>query len=137
MENYSSLPPLLLSQPSSLEVMKNLNHKDVNTDTSAMKKISQDFESIFMNFVIKAMWQTIPKSNLFEEANGGIDAYTEIMHTALAQDIASKGGIGISSSIYQQLVNKMERTEQHNHGTIEPRQKPLTWDNGDVKHTKG
>jgi Rod binding domain-containing protein len=112
MENYSSLPPLLLSQPASLEVMKNLNQKDVNTDTSAMKKMSQDFESILMSFVIKAMWQTIPKSNLFEENNGGIDTYTEIMHAALAQDITAKGGLGISSVIYQQLINKKEHPEQ-------------------------
>ncbi len=107
MENYSSISPLLLSNPSSLEAMKNLHQqKDSGNDAFAMKKTSEDFESILINVVIKAMWQTIPKSDLFEEDTGGLDTYTEIMHAALSQDIAAKGGLGISSAIYQQMVNK-------------------------------
>lgn len=126
MEHYSSLPPLLLHQPASLEVLKNVNQKDVNCDTAAMKKMAQEFEAVLINFVIKAMWQTIPKSNLFEENHGGIDTYTEIMHAALAQDITAKGGLGISSAVYQQLVNKNERTERHNSGTVKQQPESLT-----------
>ena len=105
MEYYSSINPLLLSQPSCVEAIKNLNQqKDVNKDDAALKKSSQDFESILINYVIKAMWETIPKSELTGEDNMGMDTYTEIMHAALAQDIAAKGGLGIAAAIYKQLM---------------------------------
>jgi len=105
MEYYSSINPLLLSQPSCVEAIKNLNQqKDVNKDDATLKKSSQDFESILINYVIKAMWETVPKSNLSDENNMGMDTYTEIMHAALAQDIAAKGGLGIAPAIYKQLM---------------------------------
>ena len=105
MEYYSTINPLLLSQPSGVETIKNLNQqKDTNNDTESLKKASQDFESILINFVIKAMWQTVPKSDLSDETNMGTDTYTEIMHAALAQDIAAKGGLGIAPAIYKQLM---------------------------------
>lgn len=105
MEYYSAINPLLLSQPSCVEAIKNLNQqKDTNNDTESLKKASQDFESILINFVIKAMWQTVPKSDLSDENNMGMDTYTEIMHAALAQDIAAKGGLGIAPVIYKQLM---------------------------------
>ncbi|MBI2470976.1 MAG: rod-binding protein [Planctomycetes bacterium] len=105
MEYYSSINPLLLSQPSCVETIKNINQqKDINKDDAAMKKSSQDFESILINYVIKAMWETVPKSELSDENNAGMETYTEIMHTALAQDIAAKGGLGIAPTIYKQLM---------------------------------
>jgi len=105
MEYYSSINPLLLSQPSCVEAIKNLNQqKDINNDDATLKKSSQDFESILINYVIKAMWQTVPKSDLSDENNMGMDTYTEIMHAALAQDIAAKGGLGIAPVIYKQLM---------------------------------
>lgn len=113
MENYSAINPLLLSQPSSVEAIKNLSQqKDANTDALSLKKASQDFESILVNFVINAMWKTIPKSDLFGENNAGMEIYTEIMHTALSQDIASKGGFGVASVIYKQLMHDREIAEK-------------------------
>jgi Rod binding domain-containing protein len=109
MENYSALNPLLLSQPSSVETIKNLSQqKNPDNDALSLKKASQDFESILINFVINAMWKTIPKSDLFEENNAGMETYTEILHTALSQDIASKGGFGVASLIYKQLMYDKE-----------------------------
>lgn len=113
MENYSAINPLLISQPSSAETVKNLSQqKGKNTDALSLKKASQDFESILVNFVIDAMWKTIPKSDLFEENNAGMETYTEIMHTALSQDIVSKGGFGVASVIYEQLLRDKELAEK-------------------------
>jgi len=111
MEYYSSINPLLLSQPSCVETIKNLNQqKDINQDDASLKKSSQDFESILINYVIRAMWETVPKSNLSDENNMGMDTYTEIMHTALSQDIAAKGGLGIAPAIYKQLMHNKEQS---------------------------
>lgn len=113
MENYSAINPLLLSQSPSVETVKNLSQqKDANNDELSLKKASQDFESILVNFVINAMWKTIPKSGLFEENTGGLETYTEIMHTVLSQDIVAKGGIGVAPIIYKQLMHNKELTEK-------------------------
>ena len=111
MEYYSSVNPMLLSQPACVETIKNLSEqKNINTDDATLKKSSQDFESIMVNYVIKAMWQTIPKSELSDENIMGMDTYTEIMHTALAQDIAAKGGLGLAPAIYKQLMLNKEQS---------------------------
>lgn len=113
MGNYLSIEPLLLSQYSSVEVIKNLSQqKDTKNDELSLKKAAQDFESILVGFVINAMWKTIPKSELFGENNAGMDIYTEIMHTALSQDIASKGGLGVAPVIYKQLMHDSELAEK-------------------------
>lgn len=112
MENYTSVNPLLFSQPAGIETIENLNkQKNTNKDVLALKKASQDFEAILANFAINAMWKTIPKSELFEGSDGGMETYTEIMHTILAQDIAAKGGFGVAQVIYKQLMHEKERAE--------------------------
>ncbi len=109
MENYSAINPLLLSQPSSAETIKNLRQGEATNNTAhSLQKASQDFESILVNFVIDAMWKTIPKSGLFDENTAGMETYTEMMHTALAHDIVSKGGFGVASVIYKQLMHEKE-----------------------------
>jgi len=130
MENYSAINPLLLSQPSCVETIKNLSQqKDTNNDALSLKKASQDFESILVNFVIDAMWKTIPKSALFEENTGGMETYTEIMHTALSQDIVAKGGLGVAPIIYKQLMYDKGLTEK-------PLKPPLLKNNNVVDLTR-
>lgn len=112
MENYASVNPLLSLQPAGTEIIESLNkQKDTIMDAHALKKASQDFESILINFVVNAMWKTIPKSELFEGTDNGMETYTEIMHTLLAQDIAAKGGFGVAQVIYKQLMHEKEQAE--------------------------
>lgn len=98
-----NLNPLLYSQPACVEKIKN-QQKNGSNDDASLKKVSQDFESVLVNFAIKEMWKTIPKSELFAEEGSGLETYTEIMNNALAEDISAKGGIGIAPVIYRQLV---------------------------------
>lgn len=105
MNDYSAITPLTFSQPSCLEALKNANQQNgTNNDTKTLKNLSRDFEAILVNFAIKAMWQTIPKSDLLDGNNDGMDIYTDIMQTALSQDITAKGGLGIAPAIYQHLA---------------------------------
>ena len=105
METYGSvnLNPLLYSQPACVEKIKN-QQKNGNNDDASLKKTSQDFESILVHFVVKEMWNTVQKSDLFADEGSGLDTYTEIIHNALAEDISAKGGIGIAPVIYRQLT---------------------------------
>lgn len=72
-----------------------------------IKKAAQDFEAIMLNMVIKAMWKTIPKSDLFEQ-NNATQIYEGIMHTALSEEMARNGGMGIAKVLYQQLSREQK-----------------------------
>lgn len=111
MENYSSINPLLMSQSPSIDALKNIQQqkgeqKDSQKDLAALKKASQDFEAVLINFTLKAMWDAVPKTSLSEEEGAGTDTYTDIMQTALSQDIAAKGGFGIATTLYNQLIRE-------------------------------
>ncbi len=111
MENYSSINPLLMSQSPSIDALKNIQQqkgeqKDAQKDLAALRKAAQDFESVLINFTLKAMWDAVPKTSLSEEEGSGSDTYTDIMQTALSQDIAAKGGFGIATTLYNQLIRE-------------------------------
>lgn len=67
-----------------------------------LQKAAQDFEAVMLNMVIKAMWKTIPKSDLFEK-NSATQIYEGIMHSSLAEEMSRNGGMGIAKVLYQQL----------------------------------
>jgi len=112
MENYSSINPLFMSQSPSIDALKNIQQqkgetKDSQKDLAALKKASQDFESVLINFTLKAMWDAVPKTSLSgEEEDSGMDTYTQIMQTSLSQDLAAKGGFGIAKTLYNQLIRE-------------------------------
>ncbi len=111
MENYSSMNPLLMSQSPSIDALKNIQQqkgeqKGSEKDLAALKKAAQDFESVLINFTLKAMWDAVPKGSLSEDEDCGMDTYTDIMQSSLSQDIAAKGGFGIATTLYNQLVRE-------------------------------
>ena len=78
--------------------------KNVNASSSEyeMKEATQDFEAIFLNMVIQAMWKTIPESGMFEK-NSVTGIYEGIIKTALSEELAKDGGVGIGKMFYQQV----------------------------------
>jgi Rod binding domain-containing protein len=73
-----------------------------------LQKAAQDFEAVLLNMVLKAMWKTIPKSDLFEK-NNATQIYEGLMHSSLSEEMARNGGMGIAKVLAQQL-----RREQKN-----------------------
>lgn len=84
--------------------------KDTNilkTDNSDRqnKKIyeaCQDFESIFISYLLKNMRKTIPNM----EGNFSREIYTSMMDEEVARAVARGSGIGLADTIYSQLVIK-------------------------------
>lgn len=109
METSLDINPFLQIDPVATNSINTLNavagQKKINNDDTSIKKVSQDFEAVLLNFVVKAMWKTIPKDGLFG-GGGSMQGYTEIMQNALAEDLAAKGGFGVAPVIYNQLKPK-------------------------------
>ena len=72
-----------------------------------IQKAAQDFEAVLLNMVIKSMWKTVPKSDLFEK-NSANNIYEGLMHSSLAEEMASNGGMGIATALAKQLSKEQK-----------------------------
>ncbi len=99
-----SLDPSILTSEQMAAKLKNISQAGKNQHLQEeLKKTAQDFEAVFVNFLIKAMWKTIPDSGLYDESNA-TDAYTDIMQSALSEEITRMGGFGISQKLYEEMT---------------------------------
>ena len=81
--------------------------KNGHKSEQGLKKAAQDFEAVMLNMLIKAMWKTIPKSDLFEK-NSANQIYEGLMHSSLSEEMARNGGMGIAKVLYQQLSREQK-----------------------------
>ena len=70
-----------------------------------LKKVSQEFEAIFIAQLLKVMRQTIEESGL-TEGGFGKSIYTELFDQEVSLSIARRGALGISDLLYRSLVEK-------------------------------
>lgn len=75
--------------------------------TAELKKACSEMESLFINYLLKEMRTTVPKS---EFIGGGIaeEMYTSMSDSQLAKELSSKGGIGLSSYLFDALGGGLE-----------------------------
>ena len=73
-------------------------------DAERLKQACEDFESIFVDFMLQQMRQTVPQNDLF----GGGSAeqlYTSMMDSELAKSISHQRGLGLANQMYRQLMS--------------------------------
>ena len=81
--------------------------------TERLKKACRDFESLFINYLLKEMRATIKKSS-FLDGGRAEELYTSMMDNQTAKELSASGGIGIAQMLYRQLTSDT--------GTIEEKQ---------------
>jgi flagellar protein FlgJ len=72
-------------------------------DSERLKQACEDFESIFVDFMLQQMRQTVPENDLF----GGGSAeqlYTSMMDSELAKSISHQRGLGLADQMYRQMM---------------------------------
>jgi flagellar protein FlgJ len=74
---------------------------------SELEKACQEMESIFLNYLLKEMRNTINKSGFI---NGGTaeNIYVGMLDTELSKVISERGGIGLSKILQDQLAKGSE-----------------------------
>jgi peptidoglycan hydrolase FlgJ len=72
---------------------------------AALKKVSKDFEAIFVNMLIKAMRKTVPETGLFG-SDSASDTYQDMFDEQLAVEMSQGRGLGLADVIYRQLSQK-------------------------------
>lgn len=70
---------------------------------AAAKEVAQQFESIFIELMMKSMRDATPKDSLFNSDQ--MEAYQDIADKQMAVDIAASGGLGLAEIIQRQIAN--------------------------------
>lgn len=71
-------------------------------ELAQLRKVSQDFESLFLAYMMKTMKAAIPKSDFLGQSTGE-QVFTEMKDEELAKGMAQAGGIGLARLLEQQL----------------------------------
>jgi len=72
-------------------------------DPENIEEAAREFESLFLNQLLKSMRKTVEKSELFHGGNAE-DIYTEMLDSELSRELASSGGIGLADMLIRQLT---------------------------------
>jgi Rod binding domain-containing protein len=95
-------------------------------EDTKLKKACQDFESIFLSYLLKTMRSTIPKDELLED-NLGNDIFTSITDEEVAKKISQTQGLGIANMLYKEFTKfKSEETVPEKERMIHLDQIPST-----------
>ncbi len=91
-----------------LNQLKNEMASGENKDAEELKKLAKQFESVFVNLLIKSMRDTLPKDGLL--SSHSLDMYQSLFDEEVANEMAkSKGqGVGLADVLYSQLSRMNE-----------------------------
>lgn len=77
--------------------------KNKALDSSKMKEVSQEFESLFIEMMFKEMNKTINKVDIFGTNNPGKEIFNDMLCTEYAKETSKIGGFGLAHMIEQSL----------------------------------
>jgi peptidoglycan hydrolase FlgJ len=77
-------------------------------DSPAAQKTAQDFEGVFLSQMLSQMFGTVDTDD--ENFGGGIgeDMFRSLMVNEYGKQIASQGGVGLSSGVLKEMVKMQE-----------------------------
>ena len=89
---------------------KNLSQSiknDQQKKQAELKKAAKQFESLFLNYMLKSMRETVPKGGLFKEGIAN-DIYTSMFDSYLSEKASSHQSMGLANMIYKQLSGRLQ-----------------------------
>ena len=72
-----------------------------------LRKACADFESLFLNYMLKSMRSSVPEGGITGGSEEG-RMFQFMFDEKLADQIASSGGLGLGEILLQQLGNKLD-----------------------------
>ncbi len=76
-------------------------------DTESLRRICQEFESVFIAYLMKSMRKTIPENEWTTGGSSSIgfskDVYLSMMDESIAKAVSKTNGIGLAAVLYRQL----------------------------------
>ena len=75
---------------------------------SRLRKAVQDFEALFVGYMLKSMRDAMPESNLFGDGYGA-EMMTSMMDAEMARTMTQSRGFGLAEMLYRQLTGEAGR----------------------------
>ena len=79
-----------------------------NAEMAKLVKVSKDFESIFLAYMLKTMRQSVPKEGIMEESQGE-EIFSSMRDEELSKGMANAGGIGLGKLLVDQLKQSLKK----------------------------
>lgn len=71
-----------------------------------LEKVSRDFESVFLGYLLKTMRDTVPKSDFFGHTREQ-EIFGSMRDEEMAKGMAKAGGIGLAKMMVEQLKRQI------------------------------
>jgi peptidoglycan hydrolase FlgJ len=82
-------------------VLNSLSEPQDHSDAE-LKKVSKDFEAVFMRMLFKEMRSSVEKSSLMGNSRA-MEFFENLQDDQMSSKLASAGGLGIGNVVYQRL----------------------------------
>jgi flagellar protein FlgJ len=93
--------PLSTGQYHDLNGLTELKRASREDPNAAISEVAEQFESMFIQMMLKSMRDALPKDGLF--SSNDMETYTEMADQQIAVNMAKSGGIGLADVIARQL----------------------------------
>jgi len=88
---------------------KKVENKNKTENMQQLEKVTREFESIFLSYMLKQMRKTIPEDPLFGNSIAK-DIFYDMYNDAISKELSIAGGIGLAKILYNQLA-KVEQAK--------------------------
>lgn len=115
------------SQYHDLNGLTDLKRTSRDDPDAAIDEVATQFESMFIQMMLKSMREALPKDGLF--SSNDMDTYTEMADQQIAVNMAESGGIGLADVIARQLrppvsVSELKKNDGLQQYQLEAGQRP-------------
>lgn len=76
-------------------------------DLESLKEVSQEFETMFVMEMYKAMRKAVPEGGLFEKSNA-TEIFQEMLDLEIAQESSKTQSLGLADAMYNQMASLIE-----------------------------
>lgn len=97
-----------VTQDASLNALK--SDAKIANDVKEIKKLSEQFESIFLEIVLKSMRDSVQKSE-FMKSGSGEDIFRGMLDSEYAKSMSEQRSTGLADSIEKHLLGMMGGTD--------------------------
>lgn len=89
-------------------IEKNKTNKIENKEKEDLKKVSQDFEALFLKKLFDEMDKTVDRKNSLFDGGNAEEIFRGMLNDERAKSISKSGGIGLADLIYKQLSSEIK-----------------------------
>ena len=80
-----------------------LENTKVRKDHGKLEKACDDFEALFVKYMMQQMRKTIPKDGLFGQSQAD-KIYTGMLDDEVAKSVSRGRGLGLAKAMYEQMA---------------------------------